>query len=134
MFGLFGKAASKDTLLQFLEEANDVYIRAWETRSISLLKNHFTVKGARGIGTWIVQEASSRYFCDKKFRDVEWTQLERTDNFAKYRLVCTFRSQKLLLSGKSMKLSDDYAEIWSILIDGKSYRVDYVYYDEGYKV
>lgn len=119
MFG-FGKKKEvqkqngiADDLLEFLNEADALYIKAFETRSIGLLKNHFTRECCYAISRWIVAEASSRYFSDEKFRNTIWAVEQDNGNSIVLTKECTFRDIRISI-GRTMKVSDDYKETWTI--------------------
>lgn len=123
MFG-FGKnkATSKNKLQKFLDEADECYIKAFETRSISVLKKHFTLECCRKMSVWIVNEASSRFFGDEKFRTTTWTVLEETDSLVTIQKECTYKNIKISMS-RNMKVSDDYKEVWTVEITPDGYMV-----------
>lgn len=119
MFG-FGKKKEvqkqngiADDLLEFLNEADALYIKAFETRSIGLLKNHFTRECCYAISRWIVAEASSRYFSDEKFRNTIWAVEQDNGSSIVLTKECTFRDIRISI-GRTMKVSDDYKETWTI--------------------
>lgn len=125
MFGKKEKRNRSDLpndLYEFLEEADALYIRAFETRSIGLLKEHFTRDCCVAISRWIVAEASSRYFSDEKFRNTSWVVISETANEICIRKECTYRDIKLTIT-RSMKVSDDYRELWRVMITPEEYWV-----------
>lgn len=123
MFG-FGKnkATSKNKLQKFLDEADECYIKAFETRSIGVLKKHFTLECCRKMSVWIVNEASSRFFGDEKFRTTTWTVLEETDSLVTIQKECTYKNIKISMS-RNMKVSDDYKEVWTVEVTPDGYMV-----------
>lgn len=127
---MFGFKKDKDNfaddLQGFLEEADALYIKAFETRSIGLLKNHFTRECCYGISRWILAEASSRYFSDAKFRETTWDVVERTDTHVKVIKKCVYRDIRISFS-RSMKVSDDYKECWDVDVTPDEYWVSNVY-------
>ena len=127
---MFGKkkvnhSGLPDDLYEFLEEADERYIRAFETRSIGLLKEHFTRDCCYAISRWILAEASSRYFCDEKFRTTTWTVVSETPERVELEKECIYKDIKLTIS-RSMKVSDDYKELWSVIISPTEFWVDSV--------
>ena len=123
MFG-FGKskATSKNKYQKFLDEADKLYIKAFETRTISVLKTHFTLECCRKMSVWITNDASSRFFGDEKFRTTTWTILEENDTLVKIQKECVFKDIKISMS-RNMKVSDDYQEIWELDVTTKGYMV-----------
>lgn len=131
MFG-FGKKKNNDNhngipkdLYEFLEEADKLYIRAFETRSIGILKNHFTRDCCRAIGNWITCEASSRYFSDEKFRTTTWEVVKDNGTDMIIDKTCIYRDIKLTMS-RTMKVSDDYKERWVIDVTPSEFMVSSV--------
>lgn len=129
MFG-FGKKKNNhdgipDDLYDFLEEADKLYISAYETRSLGLLKEHFTRDCCRDISRAIVAEAQFRYFSDEKFRDTNWSMEEQSSMQAVVRKQCIYTNIKLSAT-RDMKVSDDYEEIWTIEITPDEYWISSV--------
>ena len=127
---MFGKKKSKQTgiaddLYDFLEEADKLYIRAFETRSIGLLKDYFTRDCCMAISRWIVAEASSRYFSEERFRNTTWEILKESSAQVVLRKQCVYRDVRLTAS-RSMKISDDYEELWTIEVSPEEYWVSSV--------
>lgn len=127
---MFGKKKNKQTgiaddLYEFLEEADKLYIRAFETRSIGLLKDYFTRDCCMAISRWIVAEASSRYFSEERFRNTTWEILEESSAQVVLRKQCVYRDVRLTAS-RSMKISDDYEELWTIEVSPEEYWVSSV--------
>lgn len=120
-----GRGNLPEDLYEFLEEADALYIRAFETRSIGLLKEHFTRDCCVSISRWILAEASSRYFSDEKFRKTSWEILSETANQICIRKECIYRDIKLTIT-RSMKVSDDYREIWRVTVTPEEYWVSSV--------
>lgn len=124
---MFGKKAKTHNglpadLYDFLEEADAKYIRAFETRSISVLKDYFTRECVYTISRWIVAEASSRYFSNEKFRETTWTILNQMPNEIVLQKECIYKDIRLSLS-RTMKVSDDYKERWVISVTPEEYWV-----------
>lgn len=127
---MFDKKKNKQTgiaddLYEFLEEADKLYIRAFETRSIGLLKDYFTRDCCLAISRWIVAEASSRYFSEERFRNTTWEILEESSAQVVLRKQCVYRDVRLTAS-RSMKISDDYEELWTIEVSPEEYWVSSV--------
>lgn len=117
---MFGKKKTNhsdlpDDLYEFLKEADALYIRAFETRSIGILKEHFTRECCLAISRWIVAEASSRYFSDEKFRTTSWKIVTESTSEINIEKDCTYRDIRLTVT-RSMKVSDDYRESWSVKV------------------
>ena len=128
---LFGKNKNKsnngiaDDLYEFLEEADKLYIKAFETRSVGLLKEHFTLECCRAISRWIVAEASSRYFSDAKFRTTTWNIIDNGTDFTRLEKSCIYKDIHITVS-RTMKVSDDYKEIWAVKITPDEFWVESV--------
>lgn len=126
MFG-FKKKKKKQTdiaddLYEFLEEADKLYIRAFETRSIGILKEYFTRDCCLAISRWIVAEASSRYFSEERFRNTTWEISEESSTQIVLRKQCVYRDVRLTAS-RTMKVSDDYEEMWTVAVSPDEYWV-----------
>lgn len=130
MFG-FGKKHSKaadddsDELIDFLEEADKLYIRAFETRNISILKDFFTRECIRYISIWIVNEGRFRYFSNEKFRKTSWTVESKSTTQAILTKVCVYKDIHLNI-GHTMKVSEDYKERWIVDITPDEFMVSAV--------
>ena len=116
MFG-FGKKKQDEglssNLQKFLEEADKCYVSAFQIRSIAVLKNHFSRECALAMLSWINAEASSRLLLHDKVRKTEWV-IQSEDNVSlKILKSCVYREVRLTMS-KTMKMSDDYQEIWTV--------------------
>ena len=117
---MFGKKKNKhgnipDDLYEFLEEADRLYIRAFETRSIGILKEYFTKDCCYAISRWIIAEASERYFSDEKFRTTSWELLVDNQSEVVLKKECVYKDIHLTMT-RQMKVSDDYKEKWTILV------------------
>lgn len=125
MFG-FGKKKKQtdidDDLMSFLEEADKLYIRAFETRSIGILKEYFTRDCCLAISRWIVAEASSRFFSEERFRNTTWSVTENSGTKVVLLKQCTYKDVHITAS-RSMKVSDDYQETWVINVTPEEYWV-----------
>lgn len=124
---MFGGKSKKhngvpEDLYEFLEEADRLYIRAFETRSIGVMKDYFTRECCFTISRWIVAEASSRYFGQEKFRETTWTVIAQTPTSYVLEKACTYRDIRISLS-RTMKVSDDYKEQWSISVTPEEFWV-----------
>ena len=111
-----------EDLQEFLEEADRLFIKAFETRSICVIKEHFTRECCLAISYWIVAEASSRYFGQEKFRETTWTILEQTPTSYILEKTCIYKDIRISLS-RTMKVSDDYKEQWSINVTPEEFWV-----------
>lgn len=109
-------------LYEFLVEADRLYIKAFETRSIGLLKNHFTRDCCFAISRWILAEASTRYFSDEKFRTTSWDILSQSESTIVVSKECVYKDIHLTMT-KQMKVSDDYKEEWTIFVTPEEYWV-----------
>ena len=117
---MFGKKKNNhngipDDLYEFLEEADRLYIRAFETRSIGILKDYFTRDCCFAISRWIIAEASERYFSDEKFRTTSWEILSESPSEIILKKECIYKDIHLTIS-RQMKVSDDYREQWAITV------------------
>lgn len=124
MFGFKKKKQTDiaDDLYEFLEEADKLYIRAFETRSIGILKEYFTRDCCLAISRWIVAEASSRYFSEERFRNTTWEISEESSTQIVLRKQCVYRDVRLTVS-RTMKVSDDYEEMWTVAVSPDEYWV-----------
>ncbi len=127
MFG-FKKSSSPsnglpDALNKFLEVADEEYIKAFSTKTPSILKQHFTRRCCMAIGRWSAVEGTLRYFPDKKFRTTTWKLLSYKDDTYLLQKDCCYRDVKINIAQR-MKLSDDYSEKWVVLEDSSNYMVD----------
>lgn len=124
MFGFKKKKQTDiaDDLYEFLEEADKLYIRAFETRSIGILKEYFTRDCCLAISRWIVAEASSRYFSEERFRNTTWEISEESSAQIVLRKQCVYRDVRLTAS-RTMKVSDDYEEMWTVAVSPDEYWV-----------
>lgn len=109
-------------LYEFLTEADRLYIRAFETRSIGLLKEHFTRDCCFSISRWIIAEAAERYFSDEKFRTTSWEILSDNQSEIIVKKTCVYKDIHITMS-RQMKVSDDYIENWTILVTPDEYWV-----------
>ena len=114
-------------LYDFLKEADNAYIRAFETRSVGLLRDLFSPQCCMAISQWIVAEASLRYFGNEKFRNTKWTvESSEVDSIVLLK-ECVYRDIKLSLT-KTIKVSDDYKERWTVKVTPDEYLVVNVAY------
>ena len=123
---MFGKKTNNsglpNDLYEFLEEADRLYIKAFETRTIGILKEYFTRDCCFAISRWIIAEASSRYFCDEKYRKTTWSIVQSTPTEIILEKDCVYKDIHLTIS-RSMKVSDDYKESWRIQVVPNGYMV-----------
>ena len=104
-----------DDIYEFLLEADRLYIKAFETRSVGLLREFFTRDCIFSLGNWIANEASSRYFADEQFRDTSFELLSSSGQNIRVRKTCIYKDIRLTLS-RTMKVSEDYMEDWVLNI------------------
>lgn len=116
---LFGKKPKAigipNDIMEFLLEADKRYIRAFETRNIVILKEHFTRDCCIALSRVIVAEAASRYFSNEKFRNTEWSVITSSPNLGVYKKTVIFENIKVHGS-MGMKVSQDFVEQWTISI------------------
>ena len=120
---MFGKKKNKqvntngvdDELNDFLEEADSLYIKAFETRSIGVLKDYFTRECCIALSRVIVATASSRYFSEERFRNTTWEIINRTETNVVVRKRCIYNDIHLTVT-RTMKVSEDYEEVWYISV------------------
>lgn len=127
MFGRHSKNINglPDDLYDFLYEADKRYIKAFETRSIGILKEYFTRDCCYAISRWILLEAASRYFSDEKFRTTTWTIVSQTSQQIVLEKDVVYKDIRLTHS-RSMKVSDDYKETWQVDVTPEEYFVSRV--------
>ena len=118
MFG-FKKKIKADgidrEIADFLEEADSKYIKAYETRTYSYLKDDFTKDCQIKILQTITASASLRYFSNEKFRTTAWTVVSESDSIGVYMKTVTYDSVHVA-GNMNMKVSADYVERWTIMI------------------
>lgn len=124
---MFGKkkinhSGLPDDLYEFLLEADRLYIRAYETRSVGLLKEHFTRDCCYAISRCIVAEASLRYFSDEKLRDTTWTIVSESPTQVSLIKDCVYKDIRITVS-RTMKVSDDYREEWTVMVTPEEFWV-----------
>lgn len=115
------KTISKD-LLRFLNDADDLYIEAYQTRQYSILFETFTRECMNGIAYSVQQYGTTRYFAEKRLRKNSWEILEEDDEMIKVRKTQTFKRINYSLF-RSMRVSEDYQEDWEILKNDGDYIV-----------
>lgn len=118
LFGKKKKTVSEipEDILDFLEEADKRYIRAFETRSITPLKDYFSRQCMVKLSNMIANQASSRYFGSDKFRTTSWVVIQQPNSIGVFKKVVEYESIKVHGS-MGMKISADYDEEWTVLID-----------------
>lgn len=99
---------------KFVEELNrldDIYIHAYETRSINILKKfakpEFLYKLSR------VAVLRPRYFADKIYRVNSWELLSQEGATQTLRKSCTYQTVRLGAIRK-VKIATDYSETWQV--------------------
>lgn len=125
LFGKKKKVISEipEDILEFLEEADKRYIRAFETRSIQPLKDYFSRKCMVKLSSMIANQASSRYFGSDKFRTTSWVVIQKPESIGVFKKVVEYESIKVHGS-MGMKISADYDEEWTIIITDDELIVD----------
>ena len=100
---------------KFEEELNkldDIYIHAYETRSINILKTvakpEFLYKLSR------IAVLRPRYFSDKIYRNNSWECLLVDGATYTLKKQCIYQSVRLGAIRK-VKIATDYSEIWQVL-------------------
>lgn len=105
-----------DDLYTFLNEADKLYIKAFETRSVKLLADYFTIDCIKTISQSIIYEGASRYFSEERFRETKWSVISKVEDVsAKVKKLCIYRAVRISPMRK-MKISNDYAEEWTVSI------------------
>lgn len=116
---LFGKKPKAigipNDIMEFLFEADKLYIRAFETRNIVILKEHFTRDCCIALSRVIVAEAASRYFSNEKFRNTTWSVVQATESLGIYRKSVIFENIRVH-GDLGMKVSQDFVEDWTVSI------------------
>lgn len=102
-------------ILGFLDEADKLYIKAFETRSIRVLKDYFSKDLCMRLASTIVAEGASRYFGNEKFRLTEWKPIQVSESEGIYEKSVVYDSVKVAGSF-NLKVSTDYVEQWKISI------------------
>lgn len=123
LFG-FGKkskdGSSGKNVLKFLEEADKLYIRAYETRSIVILKDDFKRDCVIKLSRIIASDGAGKFFGNEKFRETIWSLL-RGDELSELVYLKQVSYSKIKVAGSfSMSVSEDYKEEWTVVVeDGK---------------
>lgn len=94
-----------------LNKLDEVYIHAYETRSINCLKScakpEFLYKLAR------IAVLRPRYFSDKIYRKNTWELLATEGAIQSLRKTCNYQSVRLGAI-KKVKIATDYSELWQV--------------------
>lgn len=120
-----------EDLSMFLDEADARYIKAFETRSVRVLKEYFTKDCCIMMSRWIVAEASSRYFSEERFRNTYWEITEQSPTQIVVHKKCIYDDIHLTIS-RVMKVSEDYEELWYISVTPDEYWVTDIKPVRGY--
>ena len=116
--GLFGFGKPKDKIVEWLNEADKMYVKAFETRDIVILKNWFSRDCCIKLSRVIVATASTRLFVADSFKDTSWECIEKDDNTATYQKVVKYDGVKI--ASYKMAVGEDYEETWYVDILGKN--------------
>ena len=111
-----------DELLSFLNEADDRYIYAFESKSPGALKGFFSIDCIKMIMRWSLIDAGARYFSDKAFRRTSWL-IDNPENPQPITKTCVFDNVKVALA-RTIKVSEDYKERWVVRNLGDSFIVE----------
>ena len=104
--GLFGFGKPKDPLATWLKDADDVYIRAYETRDIVLLKDWFSRDCCMKLSRVIAATASTRLFVAESFRNTTWECLSKNDSSAIY--LKSVKHDGVKIASYKMAIGGDY--------------------------
>ena len=100
-----------------LNRLDDLYIHAYETRSITMMKQvskpEFLYKLSR------IAALRPRYFSDKQYRNNTWEVISIAGALYTIRKLCTYQ-QVRLGSIRKVKIATDYSEIWQVLSQAKT--------------
>lgn len=103
-----------------LDKLDALYIRAYETRSVNILKPfckpEFLYKLAR------LFSLRPRYFADPMYRENSWELTSKNGSEEVYVKTCTYKVARLGPI-KKVKISEDYSEDWKVLNSGKGYTI-----------
>ena len=118
--GLFGFKKQQSNgidkgVLKFLEEADRIYIRAYETRSIVLLKDHFCRECVIKLSRIIAANAAGRFFSNEKFRTTKWSLCRNADNSESVYLKEVSYDKIKVAGSYNISISEDYKEEWTVL-------------------
>ena len=115
LFGFKKESGSLDKkLLKFLDEADKLYIKAYQTRSIVCLKDHFTRDCVMKLSRLIPTEAAQRMFINPMYSETKWSLksvVSSTQSVYLKEVVC----DKIKVSSSfKIGVGDDYNEEWTI--------------------
>lgn len=117
-------------ILEFLDEADNRYIRAYETRNLPCLKDYFTRECIIKLGPIIANTASLRYFSNSKFRVTDWTLSEKNGEVWSVTKSVTYTDIRVAGSMR-MKVSNDYVEEWTLYVTDDEVLVSNVHLCQG---
>lgn len=112
------------SLLSFLNEADNAYMLAFETKATSRLRKWFGPNACIYI-TNAVHTDCFRFFATDKFRKTKWTNTGGDDVDFTLMKEVVFDTAKLS-KGYNVKIGQDYTELWHILVINGQYVVESV--------
>ena len=116
--GLFGFKKESNSLdrklLKFLEEADKLYIKAYQTRSIVCLKEHFTRDCVMKLSRIIPSEAAGRMFVNPMYAETKWSLKEALTNTRSIYLKEVVCDKIKVSNSFKIGVGDDYNEEWTV--------------------
>lgn len=121
MFGFFGKKHNdtESSIMTFLKEADAAYIKALENKNVHMFEQYCTVPMSRNIAE-IIGRGNLPYFGLERYRKVLW---ENLPDELRYKKSLTHDDVKVTTK-VSLALGDDMVELWTLVQNGNSYKVD----------
>lgn len=110
-------------LFAHLDEVDEVYMRAYATRSLKQLRGFVSHECADKVGRVVFSQGiNSRYFGAPKFRKTVWSVIEQRDNVLKVLKDVTFDSVRVG-SILSVGVARDYKEYWTVQVSDDGFNV-----------
>lgn len=114
MFGLCKRNKTKlpSSLINFLNEADTEYMKAFAIKNTKVLKDHLSRDCIIKIGQEVFS-IGTRYFGAEKFRKTSWTILSDMDGVVEVLKTVTF--DKIKVGGSlSISVQTNYKELWVV--------------------
>ena len=114
----FGRRKTKtntnlpDDLLDFLEKADEAYMIAYDARNVDDLKKYMTRECVIKVSRLASETGGARYFSTDKFRETLWSI--KNQGMGTLTLIKTVTYKNIRINQSYMKVSNDYAEVWSL--------------------
>lgn len=105
-------------LKSFLNRVDAVYMKAFQTCSVSCLKPFCNQEAIKDLSN-VIYRNPDRFFGGSKFRNTEWTILRKENDTYTVRKDVSFN--KVHICGVSLSVSSEYAEEWTVVNLGRDY-------------